>query len=117
MNWPFVSRARLDLALHNLQEMRALHRADVQWYQARIDDLTDKYHALRVAGGQPATAMPVPEFDRVREAIVERAGGNLRLERHLMREAAKLRIRNKTEDEIIGVLTDWRDPSADEESA
>ena len=60
MSWPLVSRSRLDLALHNLEEMRALHKADVEYYRNRLAGLEEKYHALRVAGHEAPPPVFVP---------------------------------------------------------
>lgn len=56
MRWPFVSRARLDLALHNLEEMRKrCHAAEdyrdvadnrLAWLCEKYDALLEKYHEL-----------------------------------------------------------------------
>lgn len=81
MNWP-VSRARLDLALHNLQEMRALHQADVAYYRNRIDALTDQIIKLKAAGANfaepsaPVVTSPMADLGPLtRAALAEMANG------------------------------------------
>lgn len=66
VRWPWVSRGRLALVLHNLREMRALHRADVEYYRNLLASereahtkTRDQMHQLRVNGADPVAAMMV----------------------------------------------------------
>lgn len=81
----FVSRDRLNLALHNLQEMRELHRRDVDFYRnalsvkdRRIEALTERIVELRMAGADtvpPVTAPVIPDpFGPLTRAALHDAG-------------------------------------------
>lgn len=62
MKWPWVSRARLDLALHNMEEMRSLHRSDVAYYRGWVqtqDKQIGYWRDLYVEATKPK-APPVP---------------------------------------------------------
>lgn len=72
MNWPLVSRATHEVLVAELRgQIVAGQNYGLHWANrcaasdARYDALLDKYHALRVAGGNPAEAVPVavPEPD------------------------------------------------------
>lgn len=121
-----VSGERFALLQHNYDEARKLYHANEAIFRAasetwkalfemermRFDRLLEKYDALKLRGGErisPTDAKPDPVID----AIKERANGNPRLERHLMREAAKLRMKdpNTPASEVIKHVTEWFDPS------
>lgn len=122
----FVSAARFRQLEHNAAEMRkanhVLRRANDRLRGERDEarrekaELMEMYHALRVAGGNAPAPMGEPKPDPVIDAIRERAGGNSRLERHLMREAAKYRMKNAGAEvgAVIEHVVAWRDPSAEE---
>lgn len=130
MKLPFVSRARLDMALHNLEEMRKLaHAADERaksWeslWSAEVlkrDALIEKVFTMKQQGFTTATerqALPAAQPSRIEETIAERAGTNSALRRHLHRWAAQKQAMNVNEDEILDALINWRDPDEERSEA
>jgi hypothetical protein len=129
MRLPFVSRARYELAQHNLEEMRKLaHAAEerAKSYEAlfsaevmKRDALIEKLLTLKQQGYTTATerqTLPAPPPSRIEEVIIEKAGSNGALRRHLSRWAAQRQAMKVPDDEIVDALVNWKDPDADEAS-
>lgn len=128
MRWPFVSRgkyemafnlhiavrdqysARLEMAQHNLAEMRK-----------QYDALLDKYHALRAAGANPTShalppaPRPAKPADEAIESVVERFGGNAKLRRRLQKYVNLERQKPDADEERIAEnVLHWRDPESED---
>ena len=122
----FVSRSRLDLALHNLQEMRELHAADVAYYRKKLEDrddtirtLTAELLLLRSKERPPLTPAERPSkpADEAIEEMVAKFGGSGRLRRQLQKHVLKQRSMNVDEDRIAHQVLNWSDPDSDEDAA
>lgn len=113
MPWPWVRRADYEAAC---REIRGLEARVVEWRTAaqaadarfqdyverhlafysrsvaQYDALLEKYHALKVKGAAPETAIPVLEtkaYDPIADAITRKAGANLQLRGLMGRRATR----------------------------
>lgn len=126
-----VSRGRLELALHNLAEMRALHQADVAYYRNKLDQAQDANRSLTaelltmrhtgfVSGPQRMEPVKRPSrpADLAIEEVVEQRNGGAALRRVLQRYVNLERQKaDADEDKIAERVKHWSDPDSEEDAA
>lgn len=148
MKWPFVSRARLEAAVAMAGEARSQRvaaemradKVDAAWradysalvqtanandtaWSERYGALLEKYHELRLQGGNAAEIRPVlsvakpsgPIADAI-DDVCEKFGNSVKLRRRLMKYAADARqdAPDMDEADIAHAIRHWRDPDEDE---
>lgn len=132
MRWPFVMRSTHEAAVAGRDALINVLRADnarIQgWagdWRTRHDELAEKYHALRMQGGNAAeirpTLAPRPEpSGPIAEAIEERCRHYIGVQRttlraQLSRYASRMKAEEMDEGDIAHAIMNWSDP--DEEVA
>lgn len=122
MRWPWVSRARLDLALNNLQRAhdeasRERHECAVRYDQSvqflqdrnvelckQNESLLEKYHALKLQGAEIPAPRPVPvhrEPDILKQAVLSRTHGKPAIQKLALQQLARDRMDPTLNDEQI----------------
>lgn len=103
--WPWMVRTTaLEIALDDVRDSLTYAREEAREQRARYDALLDKYHALRVAGANPAAPAPEPQAkaapDPVTQAMIARGAGNRALMKHYAQYVTEERAKGTTEATI-----------------
>lgn len=119
MKWPIVSRARLDLLLHNAEQMHQQAKTWQAMYEAehaRNERLVEKLIAMKKEGFATAaerTPVEQPKASPVDAVIAERAGGDPNLRRYLARYAQKELAKGRSPEQVMQGVANWSDPDED----
>lgn len=110
MKWP-VSAAAFEAVVQLLaderkrsDERRREARDSIQELSARYEALLERYHALRVTGGQLPQAVEPRPVDAVTQAIIAKSRGNPALYAHYGTYVATQRAMHVEEDEIANAI-------------